>query len=186
MRTEIKDKEYFDRYSNEIEMIIARSKMWLSEGSIAQERIKIVKDDIRSQYLKLAVLKYSAGFSIEIVKEAVNNMFDNIDDDWIGQWKLNHRGKEYDQYILSAYDEMLWMLSLGYLLDIPVEKFRKLVNIIDQDHVKDFLFEFILKTRIIERSIVSEESYREFFAIPKVFENCGKLSKSLISPSRKN
>src|SRR5688572_13838242 len=103
MRTEIKDKEYFDRYSNEIEMIIARSKMWLSEGSIAQERIKIVKDDIRSQYLKLAVLKYSAGFSIEIVKEAVNNMFDNIEDDWIGQWKLNRRGKEYDQYILSAY-----------------------------------------------------------------------------------
>ncbi|MFZ2906414.1 MAG: PoNe immunity protein domain-containing protein [Cyclobacteriaceae bacterium] len=170
MRTEIKDRGYFERYSAEIEMIITRSKMWLSEGSIAQERIKIVKDDIRSQYLKLAILKYSAGFPFETIKEAVNNVLNNVDSDWAGQWKLNHKGKEYDQYILSAYDEMLWMLSLGYLVDVSNEAFGKLVNLIDRDQVKDFLFEFIIRTKVADRPILSAESYRDFFGVPKVFE----------------
>jgi hypothetical protein len=80
------------------------------------------------------------------------------------------KGNELNQYTLSAYDEMLWMLSLGYLLDIPNEYLQKLAGVIDRDQVKDFLLEFIIRAKIKERQPITEESYQKFFYIPDTFK----------------
>lgn len=83
---------------------------------------------------------------------------------------LNYEGKTYRQLTGSSYDQMLWMLSLGYLLGIPNEEFKKLVEVIDKDGVKDHLFEFIIRAKLSERHPITEESYQEFFGVPQTFE----------------
>ncbi|MFH6985241.1 PoNe immunity protein domain-containing protein [Marinoscillum luteum] len=64
---------------------------------------------------------------------------------------------------------MLWMLSLGYLLDVSNEEFKKLVEVIDQDKVKDKLYEFIISAKLEDRKFIEEESYRDVFYIRDIF-----------------
>jgi len=90
---------------------------------------------------------------------------------------INNNGIILKQYTLSAYDEMLWMLSLGYLLDINEADFKKLVDVIDRDGVKDFLFEFIILAKVKDRQPIKEESYQEFFGVPQTFEKLRKAIK---------
>ena len=97
---------------------------------------------------------------------------------WINNgWKLK-LGKDqvFNQYILSAYDEMLWMLSLGYLLNIENEDFKKLVDVIDRDGVRDILFEKIIKAKLTNRDLIKDESYRTHLDIPRIFN---KLRKAI-------
>lgn len=74
------------------------------------------------------------------------------------------------QYTLSGYDEMIAMLSLAYLLEVPENDFRKLVNLVDQDGIKDFLLEFRIRAKLKDRQPILEESYQKYFGVPKVFE----------------
>jgi hypothetical protein len=180
MRSTLKNQEYYTSYQSEKKFIIDRSKNWLAEGKVPQERIPIAIDGIRSAYLKLCISGYSAGNPINEMTSHLLNAISYVKEGWPGSWKfVGQEGKVYDQYILSAYDEMLWMLSLGYLLDIPDEEFRKLVHVIDQDQVKDRLFEFIIRAKIKDRPVLAEESYIEHFNVPQIFE---KLRTAIDKP----
>ena len=64
---------------------------------------------------------------------------------------------------------MLHMMSLGILLDIPDLEFNKLIKLIDQDNIKDFLFEFLISSRIKDRKPIFEESYKKYLLIPKLY-----------------
>jgi len=118
--------------------------------------------------------KYS---SSKLVNELNNDLLNAIKlthESWDGFWLIktsNPTGSIIlKQYGLDAYDQMLWMLSLGYLLEIPNEDFKKLVEVIDRDGVKDYLFEFIIRAKLKDRQTISEESYRDFFGVPQTFE----------------
>lgn len=142
----------------------------LQNGLIAIDRINIVKQEMSKNFLYTAISKYSADFSINDIFNDYNQAVLFAFESWDGFWKLKDRdGKEYDQYILSAYDEMLWMLSLGYLLNIPNDTFKLLADIIDRDKVKDNLFEFIISAKLKDRQPIKEESYRDYFGIPETF-----------------
>lgn len=170
MRTTLKDTEFYNRFKNELNFVIQRSRDWIKEGKIPVDRITIAKDGIRSNFLKSTILRYTFGESIVDVQKEFQNVISTVDESWVGQWTLKKsNGEPYKQYILTAYDEMLWMLSLGYLLDVPEEDFKKLVKVIDQDKVKDNLFEFIISAKLKDRAPIQEESYHDFFAIPEIF-----------------
>lgn len=152
----------------------------LQNGLIAIDRINIVKQEMSKNFLYTAICKYSAGYSIKDIFNDYNQAVFFAFESWDGFWKLKDQGgKEYDQYILSAYDEMLWMLSLGYLLNIPNDTFKMLVDIIDRDKVKDYLFEFIISAKIKERQPINGESYRDHFGIPETFAKLRAAIKEL-------
>lgn len=98
-----------------------------------------------------------------------------IYESWDGFWKIDIRkGNKtiiLNQYGSNGYDEILWMLSLGYLLDIPNEYIKKIVDVIDRDGVKGFLLEFIIRAKLPGRPIIQEESYQKFFGIPDSFKS---------------
>lgn len=170
MRSTVKTLDFYKRYQDELEAIITRSFEWLKIGRVPVDRIKIAKDEIRSSYLKLCISKYSSGDSLEPVLTEYTNIFSVVTESWPELWKLKDvNGDEFDQYILSAYDEMLWMLSIGYLLDVPNDQFKKLVEVIDRDKVKDYLFEFIIRAKLPDRQPIGEESYRDFYGVPETF-----------------
>jgi len=171
MRDLKKDLQYFENYiKTELERI-NQFIYWIDSGRTPLERIKYVKSTITEIKIGLIFAIYSSGKSYEVLYKNIIDSISWISHNWNGFWKLkNSKGQELNQYILSAYDEMLWMLSLGFLLDIPNEEFQKLVNVIDKDGVKDNLFEFIIRAKLPNRKPIEKESYQEFFGVPKVFE----------------
>lgn len=182
MRQEIKNKEFYIRFLSELKFVEQRRIDWIREGKVPSERIKTALDLFRAGSLYQTILKFTFGESINEVKSEFNNVIKYTNENWVGLWTLKlSADKELNQYILSAYDEMLWMLSLGYLLDIPTEDFKKLVEVIDRDGVKDYLFEFIISAKLKDRKPITEESYREFFGVPVVFE---KLRQVIIETDK--
>ncbi|WP_149244338.1 PoNi-like cognate immunity protein [Dyadobacter sp. 32] len=150
----------------------------LKNGKIKNERINIVKRALAFSFVQIISAKYSSGESrlIDLVGD-LKNATDLTYESWDGFWNIEHNGRQLNQYGLGAYDEMLWMLSLGYLLDVPNEYFKKLVEVIDRDGVKDYLFEFIIRAKIKDRQPITEESYQEFFGVPQTFNKLRQAIK---------
>lgn len=174
MRDNIKDIQYWIERISQTENLRKARFEKLNNGLIAIDRISIVKQDMVDSYLRSISSKYSAGSLIINFKDDLLNAIDLTYESWDGFWLVktgNPIGSIIlKQYGLDAYDQMLSMLSLGFLLDIPNEDFKKLVEVIDRDGVKDFLFEFIIKAKLKDRQSITEESYQEFYGVPKCFE----------------
>lgn len=171
LRDQRKDKEYFDAI---IDSRLATNKAWFEKcdtGQVNPDRMPFVKRNLSWTYLTVIQAKYSNNHALQNLLDDWKSGVKLIHESWNGFWKLKQGNPpvEYDQYILSAYDEMLWMLSLGYLLDVPNEDFQKLVEVIDRDKVKDKLYEFIISAKLEDRHLNAEESYRDVFHIPNIF-----------------
>lgn len=78
--------------------------------------------------------------------------------------------EEYDQYRLQPHINMLQMLSLAVLLDVPEDEFNILVTLIDRDNIKDFLIEFIISSKIKNRKPLTEEGYNRYLIIPQLYK----------------
>lgn len=171
MRQNYKDIEYYKRYISEMETIEKRSINRHKLGQIPQDRLQPFFDFFRENALIKTKLKYTFGESIEEVKKEFENVINYAYENWVGLWTLKiSEEKILKQYTLSGYDEMVAMLSLAYLLEVPENDFRKLVNLVDQDGIKDFLLEFIIRAKLKDRQPILEESYQKYFGVPKVFE----------------
>jgi len=170
---ETKYDEFIETHYNSINRRINKIKI----NQMKEDRLYDIKRDMSKSYLYIAISKYSAGYNISSLESDLLSAIELCHESWVDNaWKLKTRdGKVFNQYILSAYDEMLWMLSLGYMLDIPNVEFEKLIDVIDRDQIKDFLFEFIIKAKIPQRKLVEEESYKEDFGVPRVFEKLRKV-----------
>jgi len=176
-------KSYWDNYTEELTRIIHRSQNRLTSEEFPKDRINYVGRGLASNYLKLTIAHYTSSKNIEVARELILKVIKHAHLSWDGFWKLkNSKGKVLNQYILSAYDEMIWTLSLALLLRIDNYEFKKLVEIIDRDNVKDELFEFIIKGKFSSRISSSDESYEEYFAIPTIFE---KLRLAIKSKSKR-
>ncbi|TAF76571.1 MAG: DUF1911 domain-containing protein [Bacteroidetes bacterium] len=168
MRDKLKDIQYWIERISQTENLRKIRFEKLSNGLIVNDRINIVKQDLVNSYLRSIFLKYSAGSLIFNFKDDLIQAIELTYESWDGFWLVEHNGKKLNQYG-EGYDEMLWMLSLGYLLNIDEADFKKLVEVIDRDGVKDFLFEFIIRAKIKDRQPITEESYQEFFGVPQTF-----------------
>lgn len=170
MRDKIKDKDYFNRNIKLHTNLIQKGLNLLKDNKVVETQIPWFKKSIFDNYFFILICRYSIGDDKEIIKEDLLKAINYSKDSWISEIVLlNNQGKFYNQYA-ENYDKMLWMLSLGYLLNIDEKDFKKLVEIIDRDNVKDFLFEFIIRAKLKDRGIILEESYKLFFGIPNIFD----------------
>jgi hypothetical protein len=182
MRQEIKNRLYFEEYKKESNEIIEKTLKWIDDGVIVEENIPAAKRELASIYLKQLISCYTSDDTNINSHDVLITSIKCVNEGWDGFWKLKDKdGHEYDQYILSAYDEMLWMFSLGYLLDIDEKEFKKLVEVIDRDKVKDLLFEFIICAKIKDREPIQQESYRKYLGVPETF---AKLREAIKEPER--
>ncbi|WP_435353258.1 PoNe immunity protein domain-containing protein [Emticicia sp. SJ17W-69] len=183
MRDKIKNKDYFNCNIELHSNLIQRGLNLLKGGKVVETQIPRFKKGIFDNYFFILICSYSIGHDKETIKRNLLNAIDYLKDSWSSEIVLlNNQGKIYNQYA-ENYDEMLWMLSLGYLLNIDEKDFKKLVDVIDRDNVKDFLFEFIIRAKLKDREIIVEESYQVFFGIPNVFE---KLRQAINESNKKN
>ena len=47
----------------------------------------------------------------------------------------------------GRYEDMLWMLSIGVMLEIEEDSFNILVNLVENSELNDFLYNFIIQSR---------------------------------------
>lgn len=171
IRDNFKNKEYFERYLKDFKGHILRGFDMITSGKVVSDRLFIFKKGQLDFILNYCIANYSSSNSISEVKVEFEKVLNYLSEGWPKNIvNVNNEGLILNQYGLDAYDQMLWMLSLGYLLNIPNVDFKKLVEVIDRDGVKDYLFEFIIRAKLPERPAIQEESYQEYFGVPKTFE----------------
>ena len=170
MRDKLKNEQHFDKWINEFYQSLDRVTDWILTGKTAVDRINTMKQSMVQTNINIITCKYSSDKKVYDLKIDLNNAINLTHESWDGFWNIEYNGKKLNQYGLDAYDQMLWMLSIGYLLNIEETNFKKLVEVIDGDGVRDFLFEFIIRAKLKDRQPITEESYQEFFGVPQTFE----------------
>jgi len=98
-----------------------------------QDVAKNTWDSIFKYQYDNLIAKYSAGESIIELKKEINPIFTSMEKSW----------KKSNGYV-----QMVWMLSIGILLNIEDEVFTKLVKLVEKDNPNDFLVDFLIHYRV--------------------------------------
>lgn len=168
MRDFYKSSKYFADKIEHIENRIFLRINKVENNVIKEDRLPSVKHSISLQYLSLIKLKYSLGK--DMFADDVKNNLIKICEIKEDLWSVNNinvltYGNDrtmLNQYTKQGFFQFLDFLSLGYLINIPNKYFNKLVNFIDKDNVKDYLYEFIIKAKIPNRPVLLQDNFKEF------------------------
>lgn len=165
------NKTYFENYINKEKNDRIERILKLKNNEIKEERIVFVKSFMARDILYSLIAKYSAGYPIEELYTDYYDALEYMHQSWM---VLDNRAylkdTKYNHYFGSDYDLMLWILSLGYLLDVEKQKYILLLEILDRFSVKDMLYETIIKAKISERPPITEESYKMIMDMPWAYE----------------
>ncbi|MGB3468117.1 MAG: PoNe immunity protein domain-containing protein [Cyclobacteriaceae bacterium] len=195
MRDQIKDKVYFEQTILRCSKSEETRREKLFNNKIAEDRILPVSRARASNLVRLLIAKYSIGHSInELIsnyKEAVILVERSYKSFW--KIKIGNPPQIFDQYILSTYDEILWLISFGILVNIEDKYLQLLAKLIDSDNIQDKLFEYLLSNQLNERNNHMHESddggsgIRDIFALLRVAINkedknaCQKLVEKFLT-----
>lgn len=154
MRTKLKNQKYFETYLELNDEDIEFYLQGLNSGETAKDRIPAVRRQIFTTSLHSVIAKYSAGFPIEEMKSDFTQVIGNLNDGW----QNDNSAISFDNYVL-----MLWMLSLGRLLEIDTNEFSKIVEVLDRskrsDRIYDLIISDVLKDREISQNILFESQF---------------------------
>ncbi len=132
IRDRIKDEQYFKDYvSNKIrrkEKYIERI-LNLPNPEEGFENSSVTLDLFTRQIL---IGKYSLGIE---VKELLNDYENSIE-----LFKKTYNSN-------SFYVQLIWMLSMGIMLDVKEDAFDKLTEMVENDNPKDYLVDFLINYR---------------------------------------
>ena len=103
---------------------------------------KIVISNIRSsisRYQKeIMIATYTAGYSIENFKCEYIKYVKSLQLSWKG---------------ISGYEQMVWALSIGILLEIEEMIFDQLVDLVKKDDPEDYLIDYLIQSRHLDWKI---------------------------------
>ena len=81
---------------------------------------------------QIMISKYSLGLPILDLVEDYKHSISFMEKGWKAE---------------SGYVQMVWMLSIGILLEIEQENFDKLITLVERDGLKDFVVDFLISYR---------------------------------------
>ncbi|MFD0716408.1 PoNe immunity protein domain-containing protein [Paenibacillus sp. GCM10027626] len=162
MRTNIKSKEYFDRFLElELEDISYYDNA-LKQGEVKEDMIPSVKNKIFKTSLHLFIAKYSSEFPLENLTRDFVDVISRFEIGWKDKGNTPEDDIHFDNYVL-----VLWMLSLGILLEIEQKDFERIVAVVDNSNRKDYFFDVIISYRIPYRDISTKLSYPDQYGFLK-------------------
>ncbi|MBU2946297.1 PoNi-like cognate immunity protein [Zobellia uliginosa] len=148
MRDKVKDKTYFENYIDKekkaIDFFIENTKD--KELPVAGQRTFDTTLDLKTRNILIA--KYSSGAKIiDLKKDYIESV----------KWFA----KIYNSQ--NFYVQLIWMLSMGVLLEIDNDSFDILINLVENDDLEDHLVDFLIQSRKPSRPI-STKAFK--FSIP--------------------
>lgn len=160
MRDKIKDKEYYKEYIAEEISRINKFESKLQKNEVNIERILPVKRKIQSLRFQILIARYSMGEEIINLCNDYKQLIINLPEVW-----------NPDLYV-----DILWMLSIGIMLDIEDEILSILKKLIKNSKINDWLFNLLMDYKYkdlnkIEGELLFEEPYRLLHEIVYYKEN---------------
>jgi len=131
VRDSLKDDKYFQEYVAEEENRINKFELKLSNNEVREDRVINVKKKVYDLKFQILIANYSMGKPVE-----------NLIDDYL--LIVQDMKELWDP---ARYEDMLWMLSIGVMLEIDDDSFNVLVNLVENSELNDFLFNFIIHSR---------------------------------------
>jgi hypothetical protein len=166
MRTIIKDKAYLEDYIGSEQERIKKLLNWIEIGKVKEERIPSTRSEIFRTSLHLIIARYSIGQNINLIRNDFPGVIDQMTQVWRDTGRTPQDDIHFDTYVL-----MLWMLSLGVLLEIEDDYFEKIVSVLRRSNRIDYLFEFLIaakiKTAVIPNKLSYEKQYRTLMIVSK-------------------
>lgn len=169
---------------NEIRIINFPSKdKWDTRPYRSSDELHFIGLELSKFTLKLLIIiaSYSRGDDKTELKKEFSEAVLVMEKVWDKRLTKVYHGvkqQELNQYRFTPYLYMLQMLSLGVLLDVQDDDFKILVNLIDRDEIKDYLYEFIISSKNKDRKPIQEESYKRYLLIPKLYGKLVALANS--------
>ena len=133
------EKRIINEKQKEINGLIKDTEEGVQRYKITNDEvIANIKGTINVLTEETLVATYTAGYPLEDFKEEYINFVNSL----LPVWQSN-----------SGYDEMLWALSIGILLDIDEATFDKLVDLVKKDDPEDYLIDYLIQYRHPEWTI---------------------------------
>ncbi|MBA3925547.1 PoNe immunity protein domain-containing protein [Listeria rustica] len=142
IRDHIKDELYFKDYIEQQEKRIEKFQLKLDENEVAENRIFAVKEKIEALKFQILIAGYSSGERVDILESQYREIASNMSDFW-----------DMD----SSYSDVLWMVSIGIMLEIDEVTFGMLKNLVLQGEQRDFLLSYLLHSR--DRDVDFEDDH---------------------------
>lgn len=160
VRDPLRDEQYFDKYIKFEDESILEFKELLN--SVIEERgihDKGAQNGLRAirlfHFNKLNAM-YSGGRDLKEIKDFVPEVIESMQKAWKGH-----------------YLEMLWILSIGIMLDIDQKYFEQLEKLIREHDLKDSLIDYLLSSKVSSPQILSdyllqEDPYQKLISITRL------------------
>jgi len=177
MRTNVKSKEYFEKFFELQLDDLHYYENSLKEGEVKEDRVMAIKSTIFLNSLHTVIAKYSYG---ENPKDLVNEfltVITRLEQGWDDEGATPEDDIHFDNYVV-----MLWMLSLGILLDISNEDFNRIVTVLDKSNRKDFLFDYLILFKTKNRLVTKKLTYEVY---KPLFDICNSTEKSGVTEKLK-
>jgi hypothetical protein len=156
LRDTIKNEEYFANFLAEDNERINKFISNIEINSIPKDRIQNVLAKIFGISIGIIVADYSFGKNKEDIIKDYNRALHFLEMDWDKS---------------AEYVALLWLLSIGILLDIENDTFNKLVKIIDTENYNDGIIDFLINGTTITDKILYKEPYRFLMEILNLPDN---------------
>ncbi len=158
----VTNPNYFDEYIEKKIVLNKKSEQRRSDGSVSVENMPNAKHLNFIRHLELFIARYSAGATIEDIKQEYLKLLPLMVEGWddsVVKFKKGRVPVIYDRYWLNEYCYMIWMLSLAILLRVSKDDFNILKKIILDGNIDDELILFLLGEDTVESS---QTTYRLF------------------------
>lgn len=140
MRDFLKDERYFEDYLSWVDDSI--QKFQLAIEQVAQARgaddpgIHNGYSILYNRYLKKLRALYSAGRPIQEIEALMPPLIDSMEKTWNGR----------------DVEQMLWVVSVGVMLELENGLFSRLVNLVRKHELHDPVIEFLIEGSAVEGS----------------------------------
>ncbi|WP_018969676.1 PoNe immunity protein domain-containing protein [Rubritalea marina] len=192
MRTKEKDLEHFKKFITECDWFIETFKESLIKPDAEQGEVNNASRALLKYSFMKMNAQYSSGADLEPFKEDLVVMLDLMEQYFAGGHNKFGRGKEPDihTYNIDIFDQLLWTLSIAFMLGLPEAEFQKFAKVLEIDQVEDKLFNFILAAAIEDRGYDPEMQESHITKIRQTLktaftaepEEAQKIVKQYISP----
>ena len=167
IRDKIKNRKHFEKLLSEEKEVIKQRNEIISKGN-QNDTDTYIYYAIANNYMNLLKIKYSLGVNIKDLQETYIVSLQSF--------LLGFESKE------PMYFDILNRVALGYLLNIPKENFKQLVDYVQRmdeqakpaDWTPDLLLWFMLNSRLKKDE---KQTYADKIAFPKLYKGLFKLTQ---------
>ncbi|MCM3087973.1 PoNi-like cognate immunity protein [Bhargavaea ginsengi] len=131
-RNESYYKTYIEKKSVRIQKIEEVLNTVISQRGESDEGARNGFVFLTNHYLDQLIAKYSAGYPLEEIKVHFKDVVNMMEKSWNGE----------------NYEQMLWTLSIGVMLDVEDTLFNRLVELVRSYELEDGLLEFLIQGKL--------------------------------------